>query len=545
MIEIANHGLSSNVEDESYFGEWVQCSGRTERGGNNEGLEEATELSCYELERVRRGLNCSNRTITIAKKWSIWCVVDYNSVLIVPVVRIDRERGMKMTFACQTCRTMGFNGSCIHKRSVTREVLRERGEDACMIDGNGDVYLTGTSESKEVRSEVRNVGDGERNDDNGARSSIFTFEAESGNRNRRRKKEKKDYVSNKMRYPLLPCKSNEAMMNRLTDVIETSVGKDDILKFEDPEQVECRHKVEGMECPGKKGKGKISVYNMSLFTASHREKSIAVVGWFCGACHKLNLYRGEHHGIFPTRKRSAYTVELLYCWVLMTCLQGLSFRGCYTATRIIQSTASYCRRFKTGRIPHSDGENKRSRRLANEAIRAFMMSIDAAENELTELLFRCKKWEFPLNAKDCEQLSLSNEMIGKGRRYKAVVIDGTSAGILQNLSNVKENKVSLSAGTRIRNKIVCNRQTQDAVKSFLRCLRRIVKNRLVKSKRYELLSDISVKEGDGLYFIEDGTVYVNVKVMLHDERNKRNKKKAIIERYLSIIIWYICKEGCI
>ncbi|MEM6797514.1 MAG: hypothetical protein AAF725_26335 [Acidobacteriota bacterium] len=126
------------------------------------------------------------------------------------------------------------------------------------------MYVTGTSESQEVESEVRNVGDGERNDDNGARCSIFSFEAESGNRNRRRKKEKKDYVSNKMRYPLLPCKSTEAMMNRLTDVIETSVGKDDILKFEDPEQVECRHKVEGMECPGKKGKGKISVNNNIL-----------------------------------------------------------------------------------------------------------------------------------------------------------------------------------------------------------------------------------------------------------------------------------------
>lgn len=52
--------------------------------------------------------------------------------------------------------------------------------------------------------------------------------------------------------------------------------------------------------------------SVTLFTLNHSDVSIVVLDWVCRSYDYMNTYRGVHHGIYPERFGTAYTVELIY-----------------------------------------------------------------------------------------------------------------------------------------------------------------------------------------------------------------------------------------
>ena len=148
---------------------------------------------------------------------------------------------------------------------------------------------------------------------------------------------KKNYHTNKRRYALLPCPSVLKMNATLADIFETKLKSDMLLTFEDEDGFLCRHRSlldkeiltsPSIQCTGVKNVAcDNNIVEMTLFTLNHSSHLVGCVTWKCTVCGNWNLYSGENHGIFPTRKRYAYTVELLYSWIVMSCLYMYLLEG--------------------------------------------------------------------------------------------------------------------------------------------------------------------------------------------------------------------------
>jgi len=195
-------------------------------------------------------------------------------------------------------------------------------------------------------------------------------------------------------------------------------------------------------------------------------------------------YSGKWHAIFPVRKKSAFTVELLYVWVHIVCYQGQSFRNAYMTTRLTASAASTLARFRdSGKDKNIDGDSKRSRRRANEAFRAFINTLDVRGDEITSQLFSCRDCEIPLTEADKAQLGLHSkdgQNMDDLRRFKGLVVDGTAAGILEKLPNFDRQSLKITAPRRIRRdqRMVPKHVNQNSIRELCamagRALRRCV-----------------------------------------------------------------------
>lgn len=96
-------------------------------------------------------------------------------------------------------------------------------------------------------------------------------------------------------------------------------------------------------------------------------------------------------------------------WVYEMCLRTKSFRTVYTATRKLQTSESYKRRFETGRLKNLPGNRKHNRQNANTAIRNFIKSMDFDGEIASGQLFTCPKCEV-----DMEECDVCQKGCGRG-----------------------------------------------------------------------------------------------------------------------------------
>ena len=113
------------------------------------------------------------------------------------------------------------------------------------------------------------------------------------------------------------------------------------------------------------------------------------------------------------------------------------------------------------------------RRRCHEAFHMFMKCIDTSNPTLCSHLFTCKECERPLTEKEKVLLGYSREEEVPDKRLKAVVIDGTTAGILTALPRYDRQLQLLSANSRLqrKHKFVRSKIFQDTVKRFTKIVR--------------------------------------------------------------------------
>lgn len=146
---------------------------------------------------------------------------------------------------------------------------------------------------------------------------------------------------------------------------------------------------------------------MTLYTVCQGEHTVILMYYKCSACGFLNVYTGELYGIVPARKHTAYTLELMYYLVLTSCLLSVSYRSSFALSRLINESegckSQYGRR---GAFVDNEDGRRSNRRVANEALRRFLATIQTDSDEATELMFRCKKCDRTLKSDEVTRLGL-------------------------------------------------------------------------------------------------------------------------------------------
>ena len=137
--------------------------------------------------------------------------------------------------------------------------------------------------------------------------------------------------------------------------------------------------------------------------------------------------------MFPARKKICYTVDIKYLLLEMTCTNALSFSTAYRITRLFDNIPDVVRRRMKYETSEERGENRVSIRRTNEAFRAFVKYLDTSRANITGKLYSCDDCEVPFSPQDCEELGIDAESAIGMKRLKAIVIDGTAAGILTKL----------------------------------------------------------------------------------------------------------------
>lgn len=86
-----------------------------------------------------------------------------------------------------------------------------------------------------------------------------------------------------------------------------------------------------------------------------------------------------------------------------------------------------------------DVDKRMSRRRASTAFYGFLNTIDTGSEIITNGLFSCSTCEVPLSPMDIKELGIREEEGANLKRMKAIVIDGTAAGVLNRLPDIERN----------------------------------------------------------------------------------------------------------
>lgn len=175
---------------------------------------------------------------------------------------------------------------------------------------------------------------------------------------------------------------------------------------------------------------------------------------------------------------------------------------------------------------------KRDRRLANKTFRKFCMHIDLSDGEMCrKKLFSCSKCEVPLNGNDCKQLGLNLASVRGQKRFKSLVMDGKVIGALRDFP-VQTSSVQKLVGTKgLTVKLVNNRDTRGALKSFTRVCRQLI--RAVEYGRVEQVKgNVSVK---------DEMVYFRMGALLQ----LKGITKKNYEEVMDLARWFCNRESCL
>lgn len=187
-------------------------------------------------------------------------------------------------------------------------------------------------------------------------------------------KKASSYFPERTKRSFMMCDSEKKLAELLTNLIEPHAEGRGYLVFGDPDGTQClrmsrTRRGVAKRCVAVRVKSTDDVpRTITLFTLNHDDVSVVLLDWVCPTCGHLKLYQGAHHGIFPTEYGVGYTVELMYWWVHEMCLGSKSFRTVYGSSRKLQLTASYRRRFETGRVQKLPGARMHNRRNANTTI---------------------------------------------------------------------------------------------------------------------------------------------------------------------------------
>lgn len=339
----------------------------------------------------------------------------------------------------------------------------------------------------------------------------------------------RDYFTNKMKRPLLPCTSEVKASEVVSDKLK-SLRTGQMLVFSDSRCTTCTG------CSSTMGDGghRIMHRKITLFTVAFGSPSIIVRDWTCSKCNTLNLFEGSRTGIYPVAKYSAFTTEILYQWVVMVCFRSISFREAYETTRYIGRSQELMSQRNTNLEQNDDRWN---RRRANEAFRAFVLTIDVNSPEITRLLFSCPTCESQLTAEDKLILRIPTDKdVSNIRRFNSLVIDGTSAGIIGSLPNFHRNGVKLVAPKgRIPVRFLRRKDVHKAVKDMV--------NTLLRTLR--LISRSWTGEDRYMYQIVREGLVVNLSARMDGRQGQKNRVTFFTNIQLELLRWYCNAEGCV
>ena len=309
------------------------------------------------------------------------------------------------------------------------------------------------------------------------------------NNGRRTKEVFEKYGPKNLELPILPCKGIQGMTRRLTCEFEDS-SRGGLHRIHDYYGV-CR------KCNYKRGKQafhkSLSEYRATrLYTLNHCIRIIEVEDWTCPSCKSIVYFTGVGQAIFPVRKTFAYTYELLYFFVHNVCRLGISFRTQYDSYHMMQISQSAKVRFDSVYGNHGNvyiilDDSKSGRRRCAEAFRLFLPCIDVSNASLCSKLFTCKNCEVELTE---EEKTMCGLQIRDGvpiKHFKALVVDGTNAGILDTRPHFKRDPIHLTVNPRLRKdqRFIINKMFQTAIVSLFKLIRKRLRT-IVSGKKVSL-----------------------------------------------------------
>lgn len=174
-----------------------------------------------------------------------------------------------------------------------------------------------------------------------------------------------------------------------------------------------------------------------------------------------------------------------------------------------------------------------NRRVANEAFRRFLATIDTESTEATELMFGCTECERTLTSGELVKLGLDPVCHAGSKRLKCLVIDGTAAGILKKLPKFSDHTITISEGKASRQRLVSNRETKNAITFFIRLCR----SSLQAYGR-------APAEAHENFLVRDGKLLVRISA-ISSYGNGRKHGSAVMQKLLIIIRWMIEADCCL
>lgn len=117
------------------------------------------------------------------------------------------------------------------------------------------------------------------------------------------------------------CQQEKILGQNITEIIDTEVAVDGCSIFGDPDGTKCGGKFRDIyrrwqECSAERRQlPSDKPRRVTPFTLKLGPVSVIQLDWICGKCGYLNYYRGNQHGIFPSRCGVSFSVELMYWWV--------------------------------------------------------------------------------------------------------------------------------------------------------------------------------------------------------------------------------------
>ena len=403
-------------------------------------------------------------------QWSFFVQFDVDRNLFVPLKKYSDRR-----IECLFCRGhRNRRGTCIHETSWENAVF-----------GPGTEDYNGNSEAFEIEERELLL---DENDDDEEEDPL-----ESGIPTKIDPTIK--YSPTNLKLPLLPCSDIDHKMVELASKIKQVKGRKK-LQIRDEYGICPNCLFERDDKPLDKTQ---SIFRTTkLYTLRQQIPLIEVEDWKCPSCTKLVYFTGIGTALFPVRRTFTYTYEMLYHFVHNVCRLGISFRAQYESYRMTQISASakaifddYC---GPGASLQQDIDDCRSgRRRASEAFRLFISCIDTTNSQLCEQLFSCKDCEVPLTTVDKVSLGLhENDVCPTDKRFKALVIDGTTAGILHELPRFERTPLMLSVSPHMgkKQRVVTNQLMYSSLSLLFKLLQ--LRIRTVVNRRMNFSSSSTV-----------------------------------------------------
>lgn len=379
--------------------------------------------------------------------WELWITFDTIRNIFVPVVKVSEK-----PYQCQVCRAKS-GVPCMHETSCAETA----GEKEHSEDNRGGAV--------DADSLLENEGD----------TVIQDLSETVGRRTRERKR--KQFKFTNVQRSLVMCDREVKNTVELTKAIESAAERKEKLVLRETGRVFRSHCGELHTERDRRRKRKVT-----LHTLTHGSIKMHVMDWICRICNKKVCYTGMLYAIFPCRRSSAFTVELMYIWIRAVCMQGISYRDSYKLVRAVATAPSVRSKYESDESFLNSKYSDLKRRCANDVFRDFVSSLHVSTDRVTSTLFSCKECEQPLSEADKVELGLKDRDTERDpqidannlKRFNAVAIDGTAAGILGSLPEFirNETKLKLPQGITRKTKMLQKKVYQNSLTEMCKIIKK-------------------------------------------------------------------------
>ena len=127
------------------------------------------------------------------------------------------------------------------------------------------------------------------------------------------------------------------------------------------------------------------------------------------------------------------------------------------------------------------------RRIANEALRVFIRTVDFDQPALTDVLFTCSTCEVPLTKQDMEDIGIEKEQAEGLKKFRGVMVDGTSQGILGDLPKYEDRALYMDKpkGLGRSQKLLKRKGAITLMKKLFSTTRAFYRSEVAKSLTYD------------------------------------------------------------